>query len=132
MDIRINRILPRDFVSLMLRSGNEPKTALAATAALKNSLFTVGIYQENKLLAFGRVIGDDSMYYVACDIMVDSKYSGQGLEMHVMKEIDDYIRTLSTKDSRVFVMANKPMDEVCRRFGFKYLDDDFRCVMTRK
>ena len=48
MDIRINRTMPRDFVSLMLRSGNEPKTAIAATAAIRSSLFTVGIYQGDR------------------------------------------------------------------------------------
>ena len=132
MDIRINRTMPRDFVSLMLRSGNEPKTAIAATAAIRSSLFTVGIYQGDVLMAFGRVIGDDALYYIVCDVMVDRRYRDRNLEMHIAKEIDDYIRELSTKDSNVFVMAEKPLDDVFRRFGFKYLDDDFRCVMTRK
>lgn len=124
--------MPRDFVSLMLRSGNEPKTAIAATAAIRSSLFTVGIYQGDVLMAFGRVIGDDALYYIVCDVMVDRRYRDRNLEMHIAKEIDDYIRELSTKDSNVFVMADKPLDDVFRRFGFKYLDDDFRCVMTRK
>ena len=132
MDVRINSIMPRDFVSLMLRSGNEPHTALAATQALRNSLFTVGIFDDGRLLAFGRVIGDDALYYLICDVMVDSRYADSDLEMRVMKEIDDYIRELSTKDSMVYVMADKPSDEICRKFGFKYLDDDFRCVMVRK
>lgn len=132
MDIRINRTMPRDFVSLMLRSGNEPKTAIAATAAIRSSLFTVGIYQGDVLVAFGRVIGDDALYYIVCDVMVDRRYRDRNLEMHIAKEINDYIRELSTKDSNVFVMAEKPLDDVFRRFGFKYLDDDFRCVMTRK
>lgn len=124
--------MPRDFVSLMLRSGNEPKTAIAATAAIRSSLFTVGIYQGDVLVAFGRVIGDDALYYIVCDVMVDRRYRDRNLEMHIAKEINDYIRELSTKDSNVFVMAEKPLDDVFRRFGFKYLDDDFRCVMTRK
>ena len=131
METRINQTLPRDFVSLMIRSGNEPTKAEAATKAIINSLLTVGVYDRGQLMAFGRVVGDDALVYCVCDIMVDPRYKKKNLLYQVLNEINDYLLMHRTKGSRVFVTVDRPIDAICRRYGFKYLDTDFQVTMVK-
>lgn len=131
METRINRILPRDFVSLQIRSGNEPKNAAAATKAIMNSQLTVGIFDKNQLMAFGRVVGDGALIYLICDLMVDPRYARKNLIHQVLHEINDYLLVHRTKGSKVYVIADTPLDKICRKYGFKYLDSDFRVAMVK-
>lgn len=64
----------QDYVSLRLRSGMGKKDFNRSEIALKNSLFTVSLYDKEKLIGFGRVVGDGGITYVVSDIMVDEAY----------------------------------------------------------
>lgn len=131
MEFRFNQTLPDDYASLEQRSGNMPHSALAITGALKNSLFTIGIYDNEELIAFGRVTGDDSLCYVITDIMVDEKYRGRNLDAMILKEIDDYLKTVGTKDSQAILIADKAVGEMARKFKYMYFDSDFYAIMKR-
>jgi len=63
-----------DYVSLRLSSGMGNKDLKRSEIALKNSLFIVALYDEEKLIGFGRVVGDGGITYVVSDIMVDKDY----------------------------------------------------------
>ena len=54
MEIK-NEVLPTEYVSLRNRSGMSKRYLDHAEKALKNSLFKIGIYEKDKLIAFGRV-----------------------------------------------------------------------------
>ena len=70
MEIK-NEVLPTEYVSLRNRSGMSKRYLEHAEKALKNSLFKIGIYEKNELIAFGRVAGDGYITFVVTDIMVD-------------------------------------------------------------
>lgn len=131
MEFRFNGTFPKDYASLLERSGNEPHDMLAITGAIKNSLFTAGIYEGEELIAFGRVTGDDALCYIICDIMVDERFKGRKLEAMVLKEIDDYIKSVGTKDSQTILIADKELGELARRFRYMYFDSDFYAIMKR-
>ena len=54
MEIK-NEVLPTEYVSLRNRSGMSKRYLEHAEKTLKNSLFKIGIYEKNELIAFGRV-----------------------------------------------------------------------------
>jgi hypothetical protein len=56
MSIRLTDTPPaaEEYVSLRLRSGMGSKDLKRSEIALKNSLFTVSLYDENTLIGFGR------------------------------------------------------------------------------
>ena len=132
ISIRHNETLPRDFRSLQARSGNRVSSKLSAVGAIKNSIFTVGIYLDEELVAFGRVCGDYHLYFLICDIMLDKRLTNERYINLVVKELDDFLRLAATKDSQVIVEVDKPMDELFAKIGFKYFDEDYRLVMRRK
>lgn len=131
MEIRFNRTFPSEYLSLRKRSGNPSKSELAATEAMRDSILTVGIYDADTLVSFGRICGDGGIYMIVCDVMVDAAYEGKGLDRVIIKEIDDYINVKRTRDSQIFVLVDKKYERIFRILGFKYFDDDIQSPMKK-
>lgn len=126
MDIKFTYEIPiaEDYVSLRLRSGMGNKDLQRSQIALSNSLFTVSIYSKDKLIGFGRIVGDGGITYVVSDIMVDEKYRRRGLAEMVMKEIDNYFEKNTYEDSYICLIANSPADLLYNKHRFEYLQKD--------
>ena len=158
MNIKIVYEAPtaQDYVSLRLRSGMGNKDLNRSRIALKNSLFTVSIYDENvsndvvgsenedavvelpdveasvvgKLIGFGRVVGDGGITYVVSDIMVDKDYQRRGFAEQIMQAIDGYFEENAHEDSYICLIANHPADLLYSKHKFEYLPEN-RCGMLR-
>ena len=132
MSIRLTDIPPaaEDYVSLRLRSGMGAKDLKRSEIALKNSLFTVSLYDENTLIGFGRVAGDGGITFVVSDIMVDKAYQRRGYAEQVMQAIDHYFDENAYEDSYICLIANHPADLLYRKHRFEYLPED-KCGMLR-
>ncbi|OOM15911.1 acetyltransferase (GNAT) family protein [Clostridium saccharobutylicum] len=121
----------QDYVSLRLRSGMGNKDLNRSQIALKNSLFTVCLYDKEELIGFGRVVGDGGITYIVSDIMVDKKYQRRGYAEQIMKSIDNYFEENTYEDSYICLIANKPADLLYSKHQFEYLSEN-RCGMLRK
>ena len=113
-----------DYVSLRLRSGMGNKDLKRSEIALKNSLFIVALYDEEKLIGFGRVVGDGGITYVVSDIMVDKDYQRRGLAEQIMKAIDGYFEENAHEDSYICLIANHPADLLYNKHKFEYLPEN--------
>lgn len=125
--------MPQDFLALLQRCGKEkihPKTVIRS---LRDCLFMAGIYDDRgALVAFGRVCGDGAMYFLVCDLLVDPAYEDSDLFMKIYKEVDDFLMAVAPNDSKVLVMTDKEGEDALRKFGYRYLDRDYRTVMIRE
>lgn len=113
-----------DYVSLRLRSGMGNKDLKRSEIALKNSLFIVALYDEEKLIGFGRVVGDGGITYVVSDIMVDKDYQRRGLAEQIMKAIDGYFEENAHEYSYICLIANHPADVLYNKHKFEYLPEN--------
>lgn len=113
-----------NYVSLRLRSGMGNKDLKRSEIALKNSLFIVALYDEEKLIGFGRVVGDGGITYVVSDIMVDKNYQRRGLAEQIMKAIDGYFEEKTHEDSYICLIANHPADILYNKHKFEYLPEN--------
>ena len=120
-----------DYVSLRLRSGMGNKDLERSRIALANSLFTASLYDGNKLIAFGRVVGDGGITYALSDIMVDENYRRRGYADQIIKAIHAYLEENTFEDSYIILVANAPADRLYNKYKFEYLPDN-RCGMIRK
>ncbi|MFT8351220.1 GNAT family N-acetyltransferase [Clostridium saccharoperbutylacetonicum] len=120
-----------DYVSLRLRSGMGNKDLERSGKAITNSLFTVSIYDNEKLIGFGRIVGDGGITYVVSDIMVDENYRRKGFADKIMKEINKYFEESTFEDSYICLIANSPADSLYHKYQFEYLPPN-RCGMLRK
>ena len=126
--IKISYDLPNslDYIKLRVNSGMGNKKSIERVdIALKNSLFTISLYDEKKL------IGDGGISYAVTDIMVDKEYQGKGYGRLIMKEIDNYFCENTDEDCYIILIANLPADKLYSKFSFEYLPDN-KCGMLRK
>lgn len=77
-----------DYVSLRMRSQMGNKDIQRSRVALDNSLLTISLYDGEKLIGFGRIVGDGGITYVVSDIMVDMEYQRKGFAEQIMQAID--------------------------------------------
>lgn len=119
-----------DYVSLRMRSGMGGKNVERSSIALQNSLFTVSIYDEKTLVAFGRIVGDGGITFAVSDIMVDANYRRQGYAEAIMQAIDGYFDGHAHEDSYILLIANSPADLLYRKHRFEYLPAG-KCGMLR-
>lgn len=119
-----------DYVSLRLRSGMGNKDILRSRIALSNSLLTISLYDEEKLIGFGRIVGDSGITYVVSDIMVDIDYQRKGFAERIMQAIDNYFEVNARDDSYICLIANHPADLLYKKHRFEYLPED-KCGMLR-
>ena len=132
--IKISYDLPHsiDYINLRVNSGMGNKKSIERVdIALKNSLFTISLYDEKKLIGMGRIIGDGGISYAVTDIMVDKDYQGKGYGRLIMKEIDNYFCENTDEDCYIILIANLPADKLYSKFSFEYLPDN-KCGMLRK
>ena len=120
-----------DYVSLRIRSGMGNKDLERSRKAIANSLFTVSIYDEDKLIGFGRIVGDQGITYVVSDIMVDKSCQRKGYGDQIMKELNHYFEENTFEDSYICLIANSPADKLYHKYQFQYLPES-KCGMLRK
>ncbi|GAA0741963.1 GNAT family N-acetyltransferase [Clostridium oceanicum] len=131
MDIRYDSPSAREYLSLRMKTGMGRKDLSKSEIALKNSLFIVSLWEKEKLIGLGRIVGDEGITYVVSDIMVHPDYQGRGFGKMIMKEIDSYLEKNTDKDAYVCLIANKPADKLYSKFGFEYVQSK-GCGMKRK
>lgn len=130
MKIDYNCPSAEEYIQLRISSGMGTKQIDNSRKALENSLFTVSLKKDNKLIGFGRVVGDKGITYVVSDIMVHSDFQKKGFGTIIMKEIDKYLIENNDEDSYTILIANKPADKLYSKFSFEYTEPN-ACGMKR-
>ncbi len=110
-----------DYKAIRLESGLLEKSEEAVRIGLKNSLFSVCIYDEEVLIAMGRITGDGGASFQIVDIVVIPSYRRQGLGNRVVKEIMNYLSENTYPGSYVSLIADEPADKIYEKFGFEYI-----------
>lgn len=94
-------------------------------------MFIVSLWDECKLIGFGRSVGDKGITYIVSDVMVDSDYQRNGLGKVIMGEINSYLNKHTDEYAYVCLIVNKPADKLYYQFGFDYVSPK-SCGMKRK
>ncbi len=80
------------------------RTEETVAKSVENSI-CYGVYKNDELVGFGRVVTDYSTVYWICDIIIDVKHRGNGLGKKLMenimsaKELSGMLGILATKDA---------------------------------
>ena len=88
--------------------------------ALENTLFSLCVYDEDKLIGYGRIIGDKTIFLYIHDVMVIPEYQGKkigtGIMNELIKEIDKYKDV--NPNIRTYLGASKGKEGFYEKFGF--------------
>lgn len=88
--------------------------------ALDNTYYSVSIYDDEKIVGYGRIIGDTICFMYIQDVMVDPMYQGNGIGTMVMNKLLSKIYEIKkdNTDLRTYLGASKGRESFYERFGF--------------
>lgn len=112
--------IPEEYNNLTNSVGWGKRDNLIVEEALKNTLYSFCAYDNNKLVGYGRIIGDKTIFLYIQDIMVAKEYQcnkiGTEIMNELLKKIEEYRKV--NPDIRVYLGASKGKEGFYKKFGF--------------
>lgn len=108
-----------DFASLRALVGWANPALPIIQDSISSSLFWVSVYEQDKLIGCGRVIGDGAMYFYVQDVIVHPNYQHMGLASKIMESINQYIAANCPSGSTVGLFAAKGREAFYVKHGFE-------------
>ena len=88
--------------------------------ALENSLYTVSIYDDDKIVGFGRLIGDGVCYFYIHDVMVLPSYQKKVIGTMIIDKLKNKISEYKKINPylRLYLGASLGKEEFYKKCGF--------------
>ncbi len=120
LSIKYNTFSPRQFIELWKTAWDQAPSEEQVRLAFKNTLFRVSMYDNDKIIAMGRMIGDLGMCYYIRDVVVRPEYRRHGMGSIIIGECLKYIKNNSMGDTDVYVELSAMPDVIpfYEKFGF--------------
>lgn len=111
---------PTEFNSLSDAVGCGTKDSEILQEALKNTLYSLCVYDDNKLIGYGRIIGDKTIFLYIHNVMVLPEYQNQHIGSQIvtllLEQVDVYRQV--NPDIRTYICAAKGKESFYEKFGF--------------
>ncbi|NHJ02503.1 MAG: N-acetyltransferase [Candidatus Heimdallarchaeota archaeon] len=109
----------RDYLTLRALVGWSTVSGKAVEKSLANSLYSICVYHETQLIGYGRVIGDNGIYFYIQDVIVHPLWQRQGIGRQIMQKIMNYLKIHADPTAFVGLMAAKGFGPFYEPYGFK-------------
>lgn len=103
--------------------------------ALDNTFYSVTVYDDDKVIGYGRLIGDSICFMYIHDVMVMPEYQGQNIGTMIMQKLLEKVNEIKRENPslRVYLGASKNREKFYEKFGFvKRIDADLGYGMILK
>jgi len=103
--------------------------------ALDNTFYSISVYDTEKIIGYGRLIGDTICFIYVHDVMVIPEYQRKGIGTIIMQNLLEKINEIKKEnpDLRVYLGASKNRESFYEKFGFiKRIDADLGYGMILK
>ena len=89
--------------------------------ALENTFYSVSIYDDDKIVGYGRLIGDGICFMYIQDIMVLPEYQNKTIGTLIMNNLLEKIKELKKKNPELltYLGASEGKEAFYEKFGFK-------------
>ena len=77
--------------------------------ALNNNIYSVSVYDNDKIIGYGRIIGDGIIYLYIHDIMVHPSYQGQGIVKQIMEKLVSKINEIKKQNPYLRAYLGLPL-----------------------
>lgn len=88
--------------------------------ALENTLYSLCVYDGDRLIGYGRIIGDKTIFLYIQDIIVIPEYKGKkigtGIITELLKKVEEYKKV--NPNIRTYLGASKGKENFYEKFGF--------------
>ena len=93
--------------------------------ALANTMYSVSVYDDDKIIGYGRIIGDGICFLYIHDVMVIPKYQNKKVYSQIMNKLLEKVNQIKIENPyvRVYLGASKGKEKFYERFGFITRED---------
>jgi len=118
IEYKTEKMNPIDYHELRISVGWSSYDLKEIEKGLRNTLFNIVGYFEEKAIAMGRVIGDGKMVFYIQDVIVLPEYQGNGIGRNIMNLILGYIESNTVNNSIIGLMSATGKESFYESFGF--------------
>lgn len=88
--------------------------------AFANIIYSVSVYDGDKIIGYGRIIGDGIFFLYIHDSMVVPKYQNKKIGSQIMNKLLEKINQIKLENPyvRVYLVASKGKEKFYERFEF--------------
>ena len=88
--------------------------------ALANTMYSVSVYDDDKIIGYGRIIGDGICFLYIHDVMVIPKYQNKKIGSQIMNKLLEKVNQIKIENPsvRVYLGASKGKEKFYERFEF--------------
>ena len=88
--------------------------------ALDNTFYSISVYDEDKIIGYGRLIGDNICFIYIQDVMVIPEYQSKKIGTLIMNKLLSKTEELKKQNPniRIYVGADKGKEKFYEKFGF--------------
>ena len=90
--------------------------------AIQNSWWITAVYDNDRLIGFGRVISDGIHHAFIVDLIVHPSYQNHGIGKYILKELINKCKSKSIRDIQLFAASDKY--EFYQKLGFIKRDEN--------
>lgn len=93
--------------------------------ALANTMYSVSVYDNDKIIGYGRIIGDGICFLYIHDVMIIPKYQNKKVGSQIMNKLLEKVNQIKIENPyvRVYLGASKGKEKFYERFGFITRED---------
>lgn len=92
-----------EYLSLREAVGWKSLTDRQASLAINNSLYMVGVYDDDKLIGMGRIVGDGGVICYIQDLIILPEYRKRGIGSVLIKYLKDYVSSLTMEGEEMML-----------------------------
>lgn len=98
--------------------GLSPKSVEAGERGVAGTLFGVSLFDGDRLVGIGRVIGDGGCFFTLVDLAVDREYQGRGLGKRILTALDAWLQANAPASAHVALFADGDARHLYAQYGF--------------
>lgn len=119
--IKHNELTAEQFIELWETVWGDGPSLKQTELALKNTIFRISVWDEDKLVAMARMLGDMGLDYYIKDVVVRPEYQHQGIGRMMINELMNFINDNGVKGTEIFVELCAVPDKIpfYQKFGFE-------------
>ena len=98
---------------------------IVSEKALANTMYSVSVYDDDKIIGYGRIIGDGICFLYIHDVMVIPKYQNKKVGSQIMNKLLEKVNQIKIENPyvRVYLGASKGKEKFYERCGFITRED---------
>ncbi len=110
--VKYNELTAKQFIELWETVWGEGPSIEQTELAMDHTLFRVSVWDNGKIIAMARMLGDMGLDYYIKDVVVRPEYQGRGIGRMLINELMKFVNDNGVKGTAIFVELCAAPDKI--------------------